>query len=252
MTPKYIVFDLDETLGYFTEMSIIWGCLQSIYKVKGQKSFDELCIVFEKHYFRPGIFSVLKYLKSKGDAVRVVLYTNNTGSMEWLKHIISYLERRSEAEGLFDKIIPGYNPKLKGPKHRVSFEKTYSEITRCADIPKNAKIVFFDDVHHPGMIHKNIKYIRVRPFCNPISSSAIISMLQKSYFGFMNFSSNIYLKDCIHTFHLQYAHHLVTTHVSTNDIMIPLKRFLREPKKTAKKRHSNSSRRKNSKTRKNN
>ena len=62
MPDKYIVFDLDETLGYFTEIGIIWNCLKTSYNISGQRYFDKLCETFEKEYFRPGIFKALNYI----------------------------------------------------------------------------------------------------------------------------------------------------------------------------------------------
>lgn len=249
MIKKYIIFDLDETLGFFTELSVIWSCLQKIYNVNGQKSFDELCQLFEKEYFRPGIFETLNYLKQIENSVNVVLYTNNTGSLMWLRHIISFLERRSNAKGLFNKIVPGFRPNLTGPYDRRTFNKTYDEILRCAEIPSDAKIIFFDDVAHPGMIHKNVTYIKVRPFSHPMRSSYIVEKLQKSYFGFIDYGTTIYIQNSIRRFHHEYAHymkHCGNTRVVKNDIFVRLRRFMKDTKKTMKKKQPS-----NNKTKKN-
>ena len=64
-----------------------------------------------------------------------------------------------------------------------------------------------------------------------------VDKLQKSYFGFINYSSAMYLKKCIHSFHMQYAEymrHQGNTRISKTDIFIPLRRFINGPKKTAK------------------
>ena len=161
---KYVVFDLDETLGYFTELSIIWNCLQTVMNLHTQKQFHALCQVFEKDFFRPGIFRTMAYLRDNRDRVKVVLYTNNTGSISWLKMILSYMENKVGAPGLFDTIVPGYLPHGPANQMRSSFNKTYEEIRRCANIPANAKVIFFDDLEHPGMIHKNVTYIKVKPY----------------------------------------------------------------------------------------
>lgn len=227
MSKKYVVFDLDETLGYFTELSIIWGCLQTIHDIKGQSSFNRLCQTFEKEYFRPGIFKVFQYLNKK--SAKVVLYTNNTGSIQWLKMILSFMEERSNTKGLFVEIVPGYKPGMKGPCARESFNKTYPEILRCAKLPANAKLIFFDDQPHPGMQHQNVKYIRVRPYLHPIRASQIIAKLQHSYFSFLDFGSHSYIYKCIRNFHQQYAAHgyrYGNTRVSETDIITPLRKFL--------------------------
>lgn len=240
MNQKYVIFDLDETLGFFTELSIIWDCLKKHQGVTGQRCFDELCLLFESCIFRPGIFDVLNVLKTRKKSVKIILYTNNNGGKEWLNHIITFMERRVNKRGFFDKIVPGYNPKLKGKNDRTTYNKTYSEIIRCADIPPNAKIIFFDDLIHQGMKHKNVNYVHLHPYCFPLKSTYIINKLQKSFFGFINYSNILYLQQCIHQYHVNYAHHLLekrNTNVYDSDIFIPLMKFLNasgEKQKTKK------------------
>ena len=252
-TTKYVIFDLDETLGYFTELGIIWNCLQTIHNVKGDKPFFELCSLFEKEYFRPGIFKALHYLKNQGSAVKVILYTNNTGEISWLRLILKYMEKRANANGLFHTIVPGYKPNMTGITARTSFDKTYDEIRRCARIPADAKIIFFDDLKHNGMVHHNVTYRHVKPFFQPLRPTYIVSRLQKGYFGFLDYGTNSYLYKCIRNFHTYYltnGHHMKSTRVTDTDVINPLKKFLRPNKSTAKRAKSISSS-KGTKTRKN-
>ena len=230
---KYIVFDLDETLGYFTELGIIWNCLQSVYSINGQNNFNELCDLFKDEYFRPGIFKVFSYLKSKGSNVEVILYTNNTGNLLWLKMILRYMEEKALAPNLFTTIVPGFKPYAKkGPYSRTSFDKTYHEIIRCAKIPNDAKIIFFDDLAHPGMIHPNVTYHKVKQYHHPLRPTYIINKLQTSYFSFINYSTSSYLYKCIRNFH---HHHigpaLKSSRTRNDDIIIPIKKFLKTQKK---------------------
>jgi hypothetical protein len=242
--PDYVIFDLDETLGYFTELSIIWGCLQSVYNASGQNTFNKLCEVFEKDYFRPGIFRVFKFLKKQGNNVKVILYTNNTGQIEWLTMILKYIEMRAGVSNLFHKIVPGFKRgDPPGPHKRTSFEKTYSEIIRCASIPNNARIIFFDDLWHPKMHTKQVSYVHVRPFFHPLRPAFIIHKLQHSYFQFLDYSTNSYLYRCIKNFHKQYVdrgHHHKTSRIDDQDIITPIKQFLRVQKKTVRRRKSKS------------
>lgn len=236
--PKYVVFDLDETLGFFTELGIIWNCLETVYNITGQSNFNELCNIFEKDYFRPGIFKALDYLKKQGNKVRVVLYTNNTGSLEWLRMILRYMEEKINARGLFYKIVPGYKPGMRGPCVRTSFDKTYPEIIRCAEIPADAKIIFFDDLVHEKMKAPNVKYIRVRPYFRPMRPTHIIRRLQNSYFGFLNYTANTYLYRCIRSFHNTYvdnSRHHRSSRVSDDDVLKPLRKFLEKGKHGTKK-----------------
>jgi hypothetical protein len=226
MENKYVVFDLDETLGYFTEIGIIWNCLKTSYNISGQIYFDKLCETFEKQYFRPGIFKALHYLYKK--KAKVVLYTNNTGELSWLKMIISYLEKRSNARGLFIEIVPGYKPGMKGPCARKSFDKTYPEVLRCAKLPPDSKLMFFDDQPHPGMKHPNVKYVRVKAYLHPIRPAHIIEILQKSYFQFLDYGTHSYIYKCIKNFHNHYiaqGYHYRSSRVSDNDIIMYLRKF---------------------------
>ena len=239
---KYVIFDLDETLGYFTELSIIWGCLQTVYNVSGQNMFNKLCQVFEIEYFRPGIFKVFKFLKKNSNNVRVVLYTNNTGEVEWLKMILKYMEMRAGITNLFYAIVPGYkHTDPKGPYARTSFEKTYQEIIRCASIPSTAKVIFFDDLYHSKMNNPLLTYNRVKPYFHPLRPSFIIHKLQNSYFRFLDYGTNSYLYKCIRNFHRQYAndgYHKKTARINEDDIMIPIRDFLGIQKKTMRKHRS--------------
>ena len=44
---KYVVFDLDETLGYFTELGIFWDSLKSVLKKNlNQIEFNKICDLY--------------------------------------------------------------------------------------------------------------------------------------------------------------------------------------------------------------
>jgi phosphoserine phosphatase len=72
MPPKVVVFDLDETLGYFFQLGQLWDLMhfyieknkKSMYVKLTQTEFTELLNLFPE-YLRPNIFSILKYLKHK-------------------------------------------------------------------------------------------------------------------------------------------------------------------------------------------
>ena len=71
---KIVVFDLDETLGYFVEFGMFWDTLKHYYKNKNFNSGKEP--VFNQHLFnkildlypefiRPNILNILTYLNRK-------------------------------------------------------------------------------------------------------------------------------------------------------------------------------------------
>lgn len=229
---KYVVFDLDETLGYFTELSIIWNCLQTVMNLHTQRQFHTLCQVFENEFFRPGIFRTMAYLRDNREHIKVILYTNNTGSISWLKMILSYMEKKVGAPGLFDTIVPGYIPHGPANQMRSSFNKTYEEIRRCAKIPPHGKVIFFDDLEHPGMIHKNVTYIKVKPYTRSLTSNYIVNKL-----GYNIPEKARHMIDrCITSFQNQYRdrHHHGTTRISENDIIQKLLFFLNGNNKKGK------------------
>ena len=67
---KIVVFDLDETLGYFTELGLFWDSLIEYIKAEkinyklAQDDFNETLDLFDE-FVRPNIVSVLNYLKYK-------------------------------------------------------------------------------------------------------------------------------------------------------------------------------------------
>lgn len=63
---KVVVFDLDETLGYFTEFGIFCDCLNSYFKNnKYSDNNFNLLLDMNKEFLRPKIIDILKYIKNK-------------------------------------------------------------------------------------------------------------------------------------------------------------------------------------------
>ena len=93
---KIVVFDLDETLGYFVEYGIFWDCLNKYllnenYELT-QNNFNEILDLFPE-FLRPNIINMLNYLKNKKQSKccnKMMIYTNNQGPKKWAQQIISY------------------------------------------------------------------------------------------------------------------------------------------------------------------
>ena len=73
---KIVVFDLDETLGYFTEYGIFWDSLGNYLKTKNkralsQKDFDDILDLFPE-FIRPNIINILDFLKNKKKLIVVI------------------------------------------------------------------------------------------------------------------------------------------------------------------------------------
>ena len=66
---KIVVFDLDETLGYFTEFGIFWDSLLNYMKDKNQPrpSQDMFNAILDLYpeFLRPNIINILTYLKER-------------------------------------------------------------------------------------------------------------------------------------------------------------------------------------------
>lgn len=198
-TQKIVVFDLDETLGHFSEIGILIEAL-SILKANhffkesiisnnkpnnknksnvkkdyfhtiSKLFFNELMDTFPE-FMRPNMINIFKKLKiiKKNKDVKVVLYTNNMGPRNWTLYIKNYIEHKINSK-IFDKIITKYD---RHHKHncRTTHNKTYNDLIRCLKSggivsnkhDKKIKILFFDDQNHPEMKDKNVKYVKLVPY----------------------------------------------------------------------------------------
>ena len=63
---KIVVFDVDETLGYFVEFGIFWDALLQ-YKPAHKLDQHEFNTILDLYpeFIRPNILSILSYLKHK-------------------------------------------------------------------------------------------------------------------------------------------------------------------------------------------
>jgi hypothetical protein len=188
---KIVVFDLDETLGYFVELSIFWESLNSYIKTEkieyelNQNDFNDVLDLFEE-FIRPNIVSVLNYLKYKKQTKvcnSVLIYTNNQGTKDWALHIQKFFEMKINSP-LFDQIIGAF--KINGKKYelcRTSHEKTIHDLLKCSKLPPNTEVCFLDDVLYPEMSGKNIYYIKVNPYVYNIPFDVMIQRFLTSEIG---------------------------------------------------------------------
>lgn len=168
---KIVVFDLDETLGYFTEFGIFWDSLSDYFKTNKkpaltQTDFDDILDLYPE-FLRPNIINILNYLKNKkvcNSCHKMLIYTNNNGPKEWAQHIISYFEKKIDYK-IIDQIISAF--KINGKVieiGRTSHNKSHNDLIRCSKIPLNAEICFMDDTFYPEMANENVYYINVKPY----------------------------------------------------------------------------------------
>jgi hypothetical protein len=187
---KIVVFDLDETLGYFTQYGIFWDSLANYLKIKNksqltQSDFDDILDLFPE-FLRPNIINILNYLKSKKKTNcchKMMIYTNNTGPREWARHIIGYFEGKINYK-LVDQIIAAF--KINGKRVeicRTTQNKTHKDLVKCTKIPADAEICFMDDSFYPEMANDNIYYINVKPYYYDLNFEDMLSRFKESDIG---------------------------------------------------------------------
>ena len=192
---KYIIFDVDETLGYFSQLGSFIDALSFYNKdfsgSSAYKRFNEILDLFPE-FVRPKMIETLKYIHGKkvgGKCSGVFIYTNNQGPRSWVQHIAKYfdykvggLERNhNEINQLFDKIIAAYmiNGKIVEPG-RTSQNKTYDDLLRITGISPHSEVCFVDDLNHPDMRHENVLYLNVKPYVKTLSVDEMIQRYLKS------------------------------------------------------------------------
>jgi len=192
LAPKIVVFDLDETLGYFVELGIFWDCLDYFLKEKTKNTiilkqdyFNDILDLFPE-FIRPNIVSILFYLKNKKQqrhCHKLMIYTNNQGPLEWAKFIKKYFEKRINYN-LFNQIIAAF--KVNG-KHvelcRTTQDKSHRDLVKCSQILPDTQICFLDDNYFPEMTHENVYYINVKPYVHDLPFEEMLSRFERSEIG---------------------------------------------------------------------
>lgn len=171
---KYaIVFDFDETLGYFQQSNELWRLVKTFFN-NTDLNVEYLYSIFDlfPQIFRTKIFKILNMIKRKkqlGYCDFVVIYTNNTGPEEWVNSIKDYIHKKLKYN-LFDQVIRAYKIQNKHIELcRTSYEKTYSDFLSCTKLPHNTKVCFIDDYEYTHMYNKNVKFIKIHPYKKYIS-----------------------------------------------------------------------------------
>lgn len=173
---KIIVFDLDETIGCFVDLNILWNKILKKMKIHcNQEIFNNILDLYPE-FFRTNIFYILKYLhkkKKNGECKKVFLYTNNNCGNNWCEMIIEYIHCKldMQPEVLFDDIIDSYE----FDSRRNTHHKTYDDFISCSMLSKNHTIGFIDNCLHKGMKHEKVYYIKPKSYYHPYSRSEIVS-----------------------------------------------------------------------------
>ena len=184
MRNNVIIFDLDETLGYFVEFGIFIECLEEYYKKKiNNEEFFKILDLYPE-FIRPYMLSILKYISIKKEekkCYKVMIYTNNQGERTWVENIKNYFEYKLNNK-LFDKIIAAF--KVDGKQielNRTSHNKSVNDLFRCVKLQKNVKICFIDDQYHEEMINEQVFYIKVKRYLYNLDFNEMIERYINSH-----------------------------------------------------------------------
>jgi len=221
---KIVVFDLDETLGYFTEFGMFWDSLNHYIKSKAlaplsQDDFNATLDLFPE-VLRPNIINILTYLKTKKESScchKMMIYTNNNGPREWAQHIVGYFDKKLDFK-LIDQIIAAF--KVNG-KHveicRTTHNKTHQDFVRCTKVPANAEICFLDDTFHPGMSNEHIYYINVKPYYHDIPFEEMVARFMTSDIG-KRFGNNMDFERSMLLYFKEYNYNCVPKDVQEYEV----------------------------------
>jgi hypothetical protein len=250
---KVIVFDLDETLGYFTDLITLWSVIG--FK-KTQNNFNALLDLYPE-FLRYGILTIMEYLylkKQAGLLSNMYLYTNNKYSPEIPRYIAKYFDYKMgliqnmedlSKTYLFDRVICAFKigERIIEP-YRTTNRKTHMDFIRCTLLPKNTEICFIDDVYHSRMETRKIYYIQPHKYQHNLQKDDIINRahqfmpevftLDYLQYLFSNYYRHTYQND-VHLYvsqkimyHIKDFFYLTTAHTKTRKTKTKIGRFTRK------------------------
>jgi hypothetical protein len=182
---KVVVFDLDETLGCFGDLYIIWCGLKHV--SPGFDRFDELMDLYPE-FLRHGMLTILEYLyntKLSRECAKLYMYTNNQCSPSWVQMISHYLQKKITPTNpslcLFDQLIYAFKIQNKIIElRRTSHNKSCEDFLKCTSLSSDTEICFIDDTIHPLMKKSRVYYICPKPYVHSLSKHEIISRLVRA------------------------------------------------------------------------
>ena len=177
-TPNVIVFDLDETLGSYADLNIMWENL------KNNILFNDLVDLYPE-FTRYGILSILDFIYQKkisGICDKIFIYTNNKCSYDFVELISKYFSYKLGIadNNLFDQIIRAFKVGNKIVEvSRTTQEKTHTDFIRCTLLPPKTQMCFIDNSYFPEMENKRIYYIQPLSYRHDLTKDEIINRLKK-------------------------------------------------------------------------
>jgi hypothetical protein len=202
-TPIVIAFDLDETLGCFTDLDILWKALQlycnnsfnTISQYHGKNAFDKIddndlqrfnkLLDLYPEFLRYGILSILEFLnqkKKRGLCDKIYIYTNNQCTPSWCKLIANYFNYKLNTDSdIFDHFIYAFKINNKIIEiNRTTHEKTHTDFIKCTLLPKKTRLCFIDNTYFAEMCNDNVYYIQPVSYFHRLPINNIIDRFLSS------------------------------------------------------------------------
>ena len=201
--PKVVVFDLDETIGHFSDLYLVWNALFTKDIYRGERTRASIQCVFNElldlypEFLRYGILHILDFIRSKiisGESHRIYIYTNNQcdfsvwsktcsqSPTDWVEMIIVYLNiRMNVSDTIFAKPICAFkiNQQIIEPL-REGNGKSHRDFLKCSVLPKTTEICFVDDTYYEKMAHDKVYYVQPPPYFHNMTRSEIIERFVRS------------------------------------------------------------------------
>jgi len=187
---KVIVFDLDETLGSFADVDILWNTIKDILRDNNIISFYHLLELFPE-FLRKGIKKILNFVykkKKSGECYKLYIYTNNQSQTLFVSNIIDYFTKKIATNNdiLFDQIIYAFKINNQIIQiGRTTHKKTHNDLINCTLLPKKTAICFIDDYEFDEMKKERIYYIQPTAYQHGLSTYDIIKRLFNSTLGIL-------------------------------------------------------------------
>ena len=210
---KVIIFDLDETIGSFSDLYILWNTIETH---NLPIDFNELLDLYPE-FLRHGILHILEFLyykKQTGECSKMYIYTNNQclikytneDSKNWVQQIIDYIESKivpkESVDRLFDQVIQAFKIGEKRYElKRTTSAKTHSDFIKCTLLPKSTEMCFIDNSFFPKMCGEHVYYIQPRSYFHYLRTDEIIDrFISSELYKKLTYTGNCFETILYHVF----------------------------------------------------
>ena len=94
------------------------------------------------------------------------------------------MEQKWQVKQLLTNIVRAF--KIKGKiveSNRTSLSKKYEDFVNCVKIEENSQLCFIDNIEHIGMKHKNVYYLKPKPYYHYVNKNNILDRFLDSIYG---------------------------------------------------------------------